>query len=112
MLSGAGYMRMKTHLRAVRLYFGGSIQTQGKDKLISDCDSSLSQQQTEMLKRVMASLKFLKWRHAFRANTKTFGTPNNGTYQRCFELLRQFKPLESISHFVGPTNNFSLSNYT
>ena len=66
----SGLLRMKTHWCDVRLCFCGSIQTQGRDKLISDCDNSLSQQQIEMLKRAMAPLKFLKWGQAFRETTK------------------------------------------
>lgn len=40
----SGLLRMKNHWCAVRLSFFGSIQTQRKDKLISDCDNILSQQ--------------------------------------------------------------------
>lgn len=36
-------LRTKTHWCALRPCFRGSIQTRGKDKMISDCDRSLSQ---------------------------------------------------------------------
>ncbi len=48
---------------------------------------------TEVLKRVVATVKFLsQCGLAFRGDTPTFGSPSNGDYLRCLELIRQFDP--------------------
>lgn len=50
----------------------------------------------------MAVVKFLSEHGiAFRGDTNTFGSPGDGNYLWCLELIRQFDPFlrESIAHF-------------
>lgn len=55
-----------------------------------------------MLKRVVAVVKFLSEHGiAFRGDSNTFGSPGDGNYSWCLELICQFDPFlrESIAHF-------------
>jgi len=57
---------------------------------------------TDVLKRVVATVKFLsELGLAFRGDTHTFGSPNNGNYMGCLELISQFDPFlrEHIARF-------------
>lgn len=63
---------------------------------------SESQYWTDVLRRVVAAVKFLSQRGlAFRGTTQAFGTDDNGNYLGCLELISEFDPFlrEHISGF-------------
>lgn len=89
----SGLLRMKTHRCAARLRFLlDQYKPKERTSWFQTVTVAWASNRLRRCKRATAPLKFLKWGHAFRANTKTFGSPNIGTYQRCLELLRQFNP--------------------
>lgn len=61
-----------------------------------------SQYWSEVLKRVVAVIKFISERElAFRGDDQQFGSPQNGNYLGCLELISQFDPFlrEHIARF-------------
>uniref|UniRef100_A0A8C6WJK3 Zinc finger MYM-type protein 1 n=1 Tax=Neogobius melanostomus TaxID=47308 RepID=A0A8C6WJK3_9GOBI len=76
-----------------------------------------SQYWTKVLNRVVATVKFISERGlAFRGDTERFGSPSNGNYLGCLELISEFDPFlkEHIARFgnAGSGNPSYLSSKT
>lgn len=103
------FLSMKAQRPIARVCLCGLPEPWKRDKLWIGFGFGLRQQfetecqyWTKVLKRVVAVVKFLSEHGiAFRGGSNTFGSPVDGNYLWCLELISQFYPFlrESIAHF-------------